>query len=118
MDWEQGFITLDSERTKSGHARAVPILEGDMETWLTWSRDNADGCERIFHRDGTPFKEFRRSWQKACEAAEVPTLKFHDLRAAPEFLKSCECGSRAIERIPWSAVTTSWTLMTSGLRRN
>src|SRR5581483_3631209 len=26
------------------------------------------------------FKEFRRSWQKACEAAEVPTLKFHDLR--------------------------------------
>jgi integrase len=80
VDWEQGYITLESERTKSGHARVVPILEGDMESWLRWSRENADGCERVFHHDGIPFKEFRRSWQKACEAAEVPTLKFHDLR--------------------------------------
>jgi integrase len=78
--WEQGFITLDSERTKSGYDRAVPILEGDMKDWLQWSHQNADGCERVFHRDGVPFKEFRRSWQKACDAAGVPTLKFHDLR--------------------------------------
>jgi integrase len=80
VDWEQGFITLDSERTKSGHARAVPILEGDMKDWLKWSFDNADGCERVFHREGVPFKEFRRSWLKACKEAGVPTLKFHDLR--------------------------------------
>jgi len=80
VDWEQGFITLDSERTKSGYARAVPILEGDMKDWLKWSHENADGCERVFHHDGVPFKEFRRSWQKACDAAGVPTLKFHDLR--------------------------------------
>ncbi len=80
VDWEQGFITLESERTKSGHARVVPILEGDMEAWLRWSQENSDGCERVFHHDGIALKEFRRSWQKACEAAEVPTLKFHDLR--------------------------------------
>ena len=78
--WEQGFITLDSERTKSGYARAVPILEGDMRHWLAWSRDNAEGCSRVFHRDGTPIKEFRQTWKKACEAAGVSTLKFHDLR--------------------------------------
>jgi integrase len=80
VDWEQGFITLDSERTKSGYARAVPILEGDMKDWLQWSQENADGCERVFHRNGVPFKEFRRSWQKACDASGVPALKFHDLR--------------------------------------
>ncbi|MBM3795481.1 MAG: hypothetical protein FJW31_15770 [Acidobacteria bacterium] len=80
VDWEQGFITLDSERTKSGHAWAVPILEGDMETWRKWAFANADGCERVFHHDGVPFKEFRRPWEKACAAAEVPDLKFHDLR--------------------------------------
>lgn len=80
VDWEQGFITLDSERTKSGHARAIPILEGDMQTWLKWAFANADGCERVFHHDGVPFKEFRRPWERACAAAEVPDLKFHDLR--------------------------------------
>ena len=80
VDWEQGFITLDSERTKSGHARAVPILEGDMQTWLKWAADTAEGCEAVFHRDGAPFKEFRRPWENACKAAGVPDLKFHDLR--------------------------------------
>ena len=78
MDWEHGFITLDSGRTKSGTPEQIP--EGDMETWLRWSRDNADGCERVFHRDGQPFKEFGLSWLRACEAAGVPTVKFHDLR--------------------------------------
>ena len=27
VDWEQGYITLESERTRSGHARVVPILD-------------------------------------------------------------------------------------------
>lgn len=80
VDWEQGFITLNAERTKNGYTRAVPILEGDMQTWLEWSRDHADGCPRIFHRDGVTFKEFRRPWLKAIATAGVPELKFHDLR--------------------------------------
>jgi len=80
VDWLQGFITLNADRTKTGHTRAVPILDGDMRTWLEWSRDNADRCQRVFHRDGAPFKEFRRTWQKACAVAGVPDLKFHDLR--------------------------------------
>jgi integrase len=41
VDWEQGFITLRAEETKSGHTRAVPILDGDMRSWLVWSRDRA-----------------------------------------------------------------------------
>jgi integrase len=80
IDWVQGFITLHAERTKTGYSRAVPVLDGDMRFWLEWSRDNADGCPRVFHRNGVPFKEFRRTWSKACAAAGVPELKFHDLR--------------------------------------
>jgi integrase len=95
VDWEQGFITLESERTKRGHARVVPILEGDMESWLRWSQENSDGCDRVFHHDGIPFKEFRGSWQKACEAAEVPTLKFHDLRRTDGGPKHAPCGGGA-----------------------
>jgi integrase len=80
VDWEQGFITLDSEHTKSGYARAVPILDGDMRRWLTWSKQNAAGGDYIFHNGGAPIKEFRRAWKNACELAGVPDLKFHDLR--------------------------------------
>ncbi len=80
VDWEQGFITLSSADTKSGHSRAVPILDGDMRRWLQWARENADGCPALFHHDGVPIKEFRFTWRKACAAAGVPELKFHDLR--------------------------------------
>ena len=80
VDWKQGFITLSSADTKTGHSRAVPILDGDMSHWLEWARENADGCPAVFHRDGVPIKEFRFTWRKACAAAGVPELKFHDLR--------------------------------------
>jgi integrase len=80
IDWEQGFITLRADETKSGHTRAVPIFDGAMRAWLAWARDNADGCHRVFHRDGTAIKQFRGAWKAACQAAGVPELKFHDLR--------------------------------------
>ena len=32
------------------------------------------------HRDESPVRDFRRGWEKATEAAEVPDLLFHDLR--------------------------------------
>jgi integrase len=80
VDLEQGFITLKAADTKTGHSRAVPILDGNMRFWLEWSRDHADGCPSIFHNEGAPFREFRSSSKKACAAAGVPDLKFHDLR--------------------------------------
>lgn len=80
VDFEQGFVTLRAEATKSGHSRVVPILEGDMKRWLLCAYRHANGCECVFHRDGEPIKKFRRSWMKACKAAGLPELKFHDLR--------------------------------------
>jgi integrase len=80
VDWDQGFITLDSEHTKSGYARAVPILDGDMKDWLTWSKNNAAEGRHVFHNEGAPLKDFRGAWKKACELAGVAGLKFHDLR--------------------------------------
>jgi integrase len=80
VDWEQEFITLRAEETKSGHTRAIPIFDGDMKRWLTWSKQNADGCSRVFHRDGVPIKDFRTAWKAACVTVGVPDLKFHDLR--------------------------------------
>ena len=80
VDWNQAFITLKASETKSGHSRAVPILDGDMRTWLEWALAESNGGSSVFHRDGQPIKSFRRAWITACEAAGVPELKFHDLR--------------------------------------
>jgi integrase len=80
VDWEHGFVTLKAGETKAGYSRAIPIIDGDMRSWLLWSRDHADCCPFVFHRAGEPIKEFRTPWKKACKAAGVPELKFHDLR--------------------------------------
>ena len=80
VEWEQDCITLNSAETKSGYTRAIPILSGDMRTWLKWSEENANGGDFVFHNVGMPIKDFRGAWRTACIAAGVPDLKFHDLR--------------------------------------
>jgi hypothetical protein len=55
----QGFITLKTDETKSGHSRAVPILDGDMRTWLERSRNNANGAMDVSHNEGERIKDFR-----------------------------------------------------------
>ncbi len=89
VDWEQGFITLDSERTKSGHARAVPILEGDMQTWLKWAFANADGCERVFHHDGVPQVVRMRISGHRTDSMErrYNIVDVDDIRAAKELMQ-------------------------------
>jgi len=34
----------------------------------------------FFHQNGRKIKDFRKSWENACEAAGVPGMLFHDLR--------------------------------------
>ena len=100
VDWEQEFITLYSDETKSGHTRVVPIFDGDMRVWLDVVPRKCRRMLAVFHRDGTPIKEFRGAWKKACQLAGVPDLKFHDLRRTAvrnmrrmACLKSSACGS-------------------------
>jgi integrase len=55
---------------------AVPIY-GDMRTYLDVQPRT---CEYLFARGSAPIKDFRKSWDLACQAAGVPGLLFHDLR--------------------------------------
>jgi integrase len=80
VDWEQGFVTLRAQETKTGHARVVPILSGEMRNWLEWAHKQSNGCSEVFNRAGEPIKKFRSAWIEACKSAGVPELNFHDLR--------------------------------------
>jgi integrase len=55
---------------------AVPIY-GDMAKFL---KTQPRAGESPFARGSTPIKDFRASWDQACERAGVPELLFHDLR--------------------------------------
>lgn len=62
---------------------AVPIY-GDMAKFISLQpRDS----EYVFARGSTPIRCFRASWDRACTAAGVPDLLFHDLRRERDPLK-------------------------------
>jgi integrase len=55
---------------------AVPIY-GDMRLYLGMQPRTS---EYLFARGSVPIKDFRMSWNLACQSAGVPGLLFHDLR--------------------------------------
>jgi integrase len=84
VDFESGFIALHTGETKNGQGRAVPIVDGDMRRLLNAAKHERDAdwphCLLVFSRSGEGIKDFRATWRKACIAADVPELNFHDLR--------------------------------------
>ena len=56
-------------------------MRGWLEMLLTRCKLLAPHSKHLFiWEDGRPIKDFRRSWEKACESAGLPDLLFHDLR--------------------------------------
>lgn len=85
VDFEAGFIALETGETKNGEGRTVPIVGGDMQTLRSAAKKQRDenwpDSPGVFNRQGEQIKDLRWAWKKACERAKVPdTQKFHDLR--------------------------------------
>jgi integrase len=86
-DVDNGAIRLRAENAKSGTSRLIPF-EGELAE-LMKRRKAARKVEikdcpvtmsaLIFHREGEPIREFRKSWASACRKAGIRRL-FHDLR--------------------------------------
>jgi integrase len=80
VDLAQREIRLEPGSTKNREGRTAPMTDA---VWALLSALVA-GKERtdyVFTRsDGKPVRDFRVTWQKACEHAGVPGLLFHDLR--------------------------------------
>ena len=76
-------IRLSGQQTKNGRPRTAPIY-GDMRVWLEWQREEArqrwPECPWVFNYLGKPIGGHLKGWQRACEAAGLPELLFHDVR--------------------------------------
>ncbi len=69
--WMQGKLA-----NRKPEPVAVPIY-GDMRLYVEMQPRTS---EFLFARGSVPIKDFRMSWNVACQAASVPGLLFHDLR--------------------------------------
>ncbi|MBZ5598122.1 MAG: site-specific integrase [Acidobacteriia bacterium] len=81
LTWENvtpDAIRLRAEHSKEREARSL-ALEGELLSVITRRQAVANG-PLVFHRDGKPIGEFRKSWSTACRLAGVPGLLVHDLR--------------------------------------
>jgi integrase len=77
VDFDAACIWMEGKKVnRKPEPVAVPIY-GDMAKFLAVQPRNS---EFLFARGSNPIKDFRESWNLACEAAGVPGLLFHDLR--------------------------------------
>jgi integrase len=90
VDREVGAIRLRAENAKTGEPRTL-MLVGDLvelieRRWKARLFTRVTGrvfvAEYVFHREGHPIEDFRGAWERACTAAGVPGVLFHDLRGA------------------------------------
>jgi integrase len=85
LTWDMlldGELQIPADITKNRKARTVPI-EGELGEIIERRRAaqpiQENGTVRmtryIFHRDGEPVREFRKSWARACVAAKVGVMR-------------------------------------------
>lgn len=80
-------LRIPGNITKNRESRTLPLC-GELAEIIERRRAlrmvNENGTARmvdfIFHRDGMPVGEFRKSWKTACTKASVKGTRYHDLR--------------------------------------
>lgn len=84
-DHETGVVRLSGKDAKTGQPRRIVLGDTPLRVIIErrWAARRLD-CPSIFHRQGRPIAEFRKSWASACRAVGVVPgragLTFHDLR--------------------------------------
>ncbi|HEY4930058.1 MAG TPA: site-specific integrase [Terriglobales bacterium] len=78
-DLAQRVIRLEPGTTKNRDGRTAAMTDA---VWALLGAlvEGKGPNDYVFTRGGKPIKDFRVTWQKACEHAGVPGLLFHDLR--------------------------------------
>lgn len=88
VDMELGTVRLEPGTTKNRRGRTFVFADlTDLRLALEAQRDRHEElrqrgtiCPWVFHRNGTPIRDFRGAWKTACRLAGCPGRVPHDLR--------------------------------------
>jgi integrase len=97
-DVEGDVLTLRGENSKNGEARTIPIigeLDEIIERRKAARRIEESGTARmaefVFHCEGEPIREFRKSWATACVAAGLGKMVCPDCGAKSADKECAQC---------------------------
>ena len=118
LQWQQvnrqhKTIRLEPGTTKNKKARTVPygqhaalvaIIEQQWTEHVALQKKGII-CPRVFHREGSPIKDYRHAWKTATKQAGCPGRYVHDFRrtATRNLTRACtRCKPRPRERRPFA----------------
>ncbi len=84
---EDDSLRIPGRITKNGKDRVLPLV-GELAEIVGRRRlarrievgGTSTLCDLVFHRNGAPVRELRKSWKTATRKAGCPGLLLHDLR--------------------------------------
>jgi len=87
VDLDAGEMNLPGQFTKNGDPLKM-VIEGELadimkrrkEVRAVKSESGVELSGFVFHRNGSPVAEFKKSWATACKLAKCPGRLFHDFR--------------------------------------
>jgi len=71
---------LKAEDSKNGEPWILPLAGRVWEIIQERVKARRLDCVRVFHHDGKPIGDFRKTWKSACAQARLHGLLIHDLR--------------------------------------
>jgi len=80
VDLEGMMIRLRPEISKNKDGRLLPLSGELLEIVERAKEMRKTDCLSLFHLNGQPIGDFRKSWKKACEAAGLNGVILHDFR--------------------------------------
>jgi integrase len=100
LDFAERVIRLEPGTTKNGEGREVVMTEAVYTLLRACVAGKVDADYAFTRENGRQVKDFRETWAKACKAAGVPALLFHDLRrTAARNLRRAGIAEGVIQRI-------------------
>jgi integrase len=96
VDLKQGIIRLNPGETKNEEARTIYLNDELMKEMKALHSNRMLGCPYVFHLNGQPVGEFRKSWKTACiDAGICEVLK--DEQGKPVVVKNKKGNEKVVK---------------------